>query len=237
MSPQAGFVLMREIVPRLRSAIPTVVHPLSGEDREELIQDAIATAANMLDRVERAGKRVTPGNIAYYAILHMKSGRRSQCQSRADAMAPGTQMDRKSSVLSLEEEVGYDPEIDEPIRLGELLSCSRDDPAMTAGRNLDWEEFLRSHDYRYGVMVRGIAEGQTRMQMARKCRMKYHRMTELNIQMVSDLIDFMEDPIQDAMQVPSWRGNLLVEREKAACRAERRRGWRNNNVQRRGAVS
>src|SRR3954447_11110754 len=98
MSPEAGEMLMGEIAPRLRSAIPKCVHPVGAEDSEELVQDAIVTAAQMLDRVEKAGKTVTPGNIAYFAILHMKAGRRSQCRSRADAMANGTQLDHKSSV-------------------------------------------------------------------------------------------------------------------------------------------
>jgi hypothetical protein len=57
----------------------------------------------MLHSVEAAGKDVTPGNIAYYVVLHMKSGSRSQSGSRADDMAPGTQLDRRSSVRSTED--------------------------------------------------------------------------------------------------------------------------------------
>ena len=86
---------------------------MGAEDDEELVQDAMVVAAQMLDAVERNGKTVTAGNITYYTILHMKSGRRSQCRSRADTMAQGTQLDGKSCVLSMEEEVGYDPELDE----------------------------------------------------------------------------------------------------------------------------
>ncbi len=132
MSPQAGTLLLEQIAPRLRSVIPKVVHKAGAEDDEELVQDALVTAAQLLDAVERNGKTVPAGNIAYYTILHMKSGRRSQCRSRADTMAPGTQLDHKSSVLSMEEEVGYDPELDEPITLGELLTADREDPSMAA---------------------------------------------------------------------------------------------------------
>src|SRR5579862_6392537 len=165
MSPEAGFVLMREIAPRLRSAIPNVVKVVGCEDHEELIQDGLTMAAQMLHNLEERGKVVTPGNVAYYCILHLKSGRRSQSGNRTDAMAPGTQLDHHSSVLSLETEVGYDPELDEPIHLGELLSCSLDDPSMAGARNLDWEQFLSCHDYRYGVMVSSIAEGRSRKEM------------------------------------------------------------------------
>src|SRR5580692_14479 len=111
MSPQAGFLLVNQIAPRLRAAIPRCVSAVGAEDADELVQDAICVAAKMLHNVEAAGKTVTPGNIAYYSILHMRSGRRSQSGSRADVMATGTILDDKSSVLSFEEEVGYDEEI------------------------------------------------------------------------------------------------------------------------------
>ena len=38
-------------------------------------------AAKLYDKAEKAGKQVTPGNIAYYAIQHAKSGRRAYGQS------------------------------------------------------------------------------------------------------------------------------------------------------------
>ena len=79
MSPKAGFVLQEEIYPRLCSAIPKSVCFVGAEDAEELIQDATAMAARMIDRVESQGKlgRVSASNIAYYTIQHAKSGRRA----------------------------------------------------------------------------------------------------------------------------------------------------------------
>jgi len=181
-------------------------------------------AAAMLHNLEKRKKKVTPGNVAYYCILHLRSGRRSTGNSRADVMASGTQMSHRSCVLSLETEVGYDPELDEPVRLEEMLTCSRDDPSMTAARNLDWEQFLASHDYRYGVIVKAMVEGKSKSEMARGCRVDYRKIGELRVQMASDLIDFMDDPIGESAKIPAWRGNLLVDREKVACRGDRRRG-------------
>ena len=66
MSPQLGWILQEEIVPRLRSAIPRNVNQIGSEDAEELIQDATCMAARLLDRTEQQGKQVTAGNIAYY---------------------------------------------------------------------------------------------------------------------------------------------------------------------------
>lgn len=77
MSPEAGNLLLNEVAPRLRSAIPNNVHFVDAEDAHEVIQDSIAMAAKMLHNAERNRKKVTPGNIAYYTILHQKAARRS----------------------------------------------------------------------------------------------------------------------------------------------------------------
>ena len=81
MSPQAGYILQDQVVPCLRSAIPNVCHCVGSEDAQELIQDSIALAARLMHNVEAQGKTVNPGNIAYYTIQHIKSGRRSTGRS------------------------------------------------------------------------------------------------------------------------------------------------------------
>ena len=224
MSPDAGTLLLEKIAPRLRSAIPRNVQTVGAEDEEELVQDAIVVAAQMLDAVERHGKTVTPGNIAFYTILHMKSGRRSQCRSRADTMAQGTQLDHKSCVLSMEEEVGYDPELDEAITLGNLLAGNREDPAMAAARNVDWELFIETHDYRYGVLIQGFAQGKALSDTAKDCGAGYSKIYQLRQKLAEDLIAFMgEEAVEDSAQIPKWRAHLIADHERAACQADRRR--------------
>ena len=77
MSPETGELLLQEVAPRIRSAVPYCVRTVGCEDYEEIIQDTICMAAKLYDNAEKAGKQVTPGNIAYYAIQHAKSGRRA----------------------------------------------------------------------------------------------------------------------------------------------------------------
>src|SRR3954470_18797756 len=148
MSPEACEALMGQIVPRLKAAVPRCVRTVGSEDHEELVQDGIAIAARMLHLSEVAGKLAPAASVAYYTIQHLKSGRRSMGNSRADVLATGTQLDLSSSVLSLEEEVGYDEELCEPIVLGEMLASRADDPAMAGARNVDWEQFLGTRDHR-----------------------------------------------------------------------------------------
>jgi len=224
MSPLAGDILVEQIAPRLRTMIPKAVKPVGAEDAEELLQDAITIAANMLHRVEEQGKTVTPGNIAYYVILHMRSGRRSQGSSRVDTMAAGTQLDGSSSVLSFEEEVGYDPELDEPITLEQLLASEHEDPALEAARNIDWALFLATRDYRYGIIVKGIAEGQSLKATAERSGHLYASLYGLKDQMAADVREYLGDEaIRDSVQVPRWKACINRDREKTACRADRRR--------------
>ena len=58
LSPQAGLILLNEIAPRLRSAIPSAVSFVGCVNAKEPIQDAICIAARILDSVEtREGLR------------------------------------------------------------------------------------------------------------------------------------------------------------------------------------
>jgi len=198
---------------------------VGAEDDEELLQDGIAMAAHLMDGLERRGKSVTAGNIAYYTILHLKSGRRSYSTGKTDVMGSGTQIAANSMVLSLEEEVGFDEELGEPVRLEEMLSCANEDPSMEAARNIDWEEFLGSHDMRYTCIVYDLGSGRTMLDTARACGMTYNGIRELREELVDDLERFMgPTAIADAAAVPGWRGSIMVDRERTACRADRRRG-------------
>jgi hypothetical protein len=218
VSPHAGAVLMEQVAPRLKGMIPRI-KPVGSEDAEEIFQDGLALAAKMLHDLEQRGKTVTPGNVAYYCLLHLKSGRRSYGCGRTDAMFSSTQLDGKSSVMSLEEEVGYDPETMEPIHLGEMLTGSMDDPSQQAGRNVDWQEFIDSHDYRYGILLKDIAEGRTVMDRAKEAKQRYSQVRSLKNRMSNELREYLgDDAIADAVRVPSWKADLMAGRERAACK-------------------
>src|SRR5579863_230623 len=59
-SPQAGWLLVNEIVPRLRTALPGAVRCVGAEVQEELLQDGTAIAAKILHSAEAAGKNSAP---------------------------------------------------------------------------------------------------------------------------------------------------------------------------------
>ena len=162
MSPQAGWILQEEIVPRLRGAIPRTVKCVGCEDVQELIQDATATAAKMLDSAEAAGKSVTAGNIAYYAIQAIKFGRRSTGSSKTDVLGTGTQLNGSTRISSLDEPAGVEGELGgEMLTFNDVLSDDQEDPAMIAARHLDWQALLARLTEREKAIITFVLEGKT----------------------------------------------------------------------------
>ncbi len=222
MSPKAGFVLLDQIAPRLRVTIPHVVKPVGSEDTEELLQDALAIAAQMLHALEERGKKVTVGNICYYVTLLMKSGRRSQSASRTDVLCPGTVLDGRSWALSLEEVIGLNPETGESVVLGDLLAGRHEDPASAAARNLDWAEFLAGHDRRYTALVRCAVDGQPANSLKRKLRVSDSTLSTFKRSLATDIREVMgADVLETVCRRPRWQADIEVEHERQRCRYER----------------
>ncbi len=71
MSPSQGRMLVRQIIPRMGSAIPVAVSHVGCEDKEGLVQDGTVMAATILTNARRNHKKVTAGNVAYYTLQHL----------------------------------------------------------------------------------------------------------------------------------------------------------------------
>jgi hypothetical protein len=219
MSPQAGFMLLNEIVPRLKSAIPNAVCFIGCEDAEELIQDGTAIAAKLLHSVEQAGKRVTPGNIAYYTIRHSRSGRRSTGSSVVDVMQSGTQLNQNTQVVSLEEPVPMEDTDNEIFTLADVLSTDREDPAMVAGRRLDWEAFCDTQPTRSNNILDYVAQDRPLTELAQRHRVSRSAIQANKRGLGQKIKEFMgEDILQVSTQAPLWRNGLVATRERLARR-------------------
>lgn len=220
MTVEAGRLLVEEIAPRIRKAIPRRGQYVGHEDYDELVQDAIVIAAQMLSRVEAQGKQVTAGNIAFYACLHIRSGRRSTGSSKLDVMAPQAQLCGNTAVHSLDEEFGMQHEdFDGPVTLGEMLAGSHDDPAQTAARNLDWAEFLGELDERQLTMLGDVAVGEPMGRSLRKQRVTYDNIRHVRRSMAEEVKEqFGDDVLADVARKPAWWGDVHAERERAACK-------------------
>ena len=224
MSSHADKMLTDEIVPRLRTMIPHKVSFVGAEDAEELLQDATLMAARLLARARANGKQVTPGNIAFYTMLHLRSGRRSHSASRSDAMGSRTQIVGHSRVTSMEAPVASDeasPE--EPLTLGDVLASDAEDPSETAARNLDWEALIDTLDEKALAVLHCMADEVRLQELATRhgvCRTTVQGWRNQLTELVRTFMG--ADVLHMIQRTPQWRENLTAMREQMACRMDRR---------------
>jgi hypothetical protein len=234
MSPMMGEMLVHEVVPRLRAALPSV--PAVGhEDREELLADMTANAAKMMDSAEKAGKKFSPGNVAYFASKAARSGRRSTWSGRTDVMCPAASLDRSVRF----EHLDGDPDGGRTTRqshahgdlpdgaegLHEIVWAgsgpSSTDPAEETARNVDWEEFLALHPPRFRIAVLVLAGGGTMREAGRSCGIGDSAACLLRKSLGAALQEhFGPEMIADLMGGgirPSWESDLRASRERHVC--------------------
>ena len=225
MSARTNAILQKEIIPRLCGSIPHSVLCVGAESSEDLVADGIAMAARMLARVESQGKlgKVSPGNIAYYTIQHLKSGRRANGTSSIDVMACATQLNGSTQLHSLNEVVSQSEAGDEIFELHDVISNDHEDPSIRATRKLDWDTFLSGLSKVERIVVEFLYAGKTLRQAGRSVGVGDSTMQTYRKKIAAKIVEFMgADILRDIAAIPNWRIGLDCERALLACRADRR---------------
>lgn len=182
-------------------------------------------AAKMVNRLEDQGKlqTVTPGNIAYYTVQHLKSGRRSSGSSTVDAYGAGTQLSGRSQLHSLNEVVSQSEAGDEIFELHDVISNDYEDPGTQAARTLDWQWFCQSLSRLEVVLLECLVNGLGVREAADIAKVSYWTMRNYLRKIAQKIVEFMGiDILKDIAAQPAWRISLDCERELMACRADRR---------------
>jgi hypothetical protein len=223
MSPRAGWLLVDQVVPRLRAVIPRSVLTVGCEDHEELVQDATCLAGRILHNAEANHKRISPSNAAYYAIQHCKSGRRAVGHSCVDVHGSATQLNGRSRLESMEEVVAVDEITGGEMLLHDVLSSdSTEDPSITVARKIDWEEFCADLPARERAVIEFLIEGRSGSAIARKLRVSDSTVQTIKRHLAKALIEFMGPEIlQEIQRWPRWKNDILATRERLACKHER----------------
>jgi hypothetical protein len=239
MSPQAGFLLQSEVLPRLISAIPQVVSFIGSEDAEELVQDGTLIAAQMIHGAEEAGKKVvkTPGgrksarkirtisagNVTFYTIQKLKCGRRSTGSSTVDVYGSGTQINGTTRLTSLDESAASVDDVGEPLVLHDVLSNDQEDPATKAARKMDWDKFMSGVSARDQAIINCLVEGKPLASLARKRHLNTSTLLYHKRRLGDAVLEhFGKDIIPQVLRKPTWKDSLDATRERLACREERR---------------
>ena len=225
MSPEAGWLLVDQIVPRLRAVIPRSVLCIGSEDHEELVQDATCLAARIMHNGEQKGKRIPHQSAAYYALQHCKSGRRAVGHSCSDVHGSSTQLNGRSRLESMEEVVAVNEETGGEIYLlHDVLSTDADDPSMAVARKMDWEEFCSDLPAREKAVVEFLIEGKSGSAIARKLKTTDSRIQTIKRNLAKAIVEFMgQEILQEIQKLPAWKNNINASRERLACKHERSR--------------
>ena len=73
-------------------------------------------------------------------------------------------------------------------------------------------------------MIKGSLEGQSLKATAERSGHLYMSLYGLKEQMAADVREYLGDEaVADSVQVPRWKACINRDREKASCRADRRR--------------
>jgi hypothetical protein len=223
MSPTAGSLLVDEIIPRLQNSIPMSVSRFGSEDIEELVQDGTVLAAQILISAESKGKNVSAGNVVFYTIRLLQSGRRSTGSSKTDVLSIGTQMSRRSSVDYLDADTDSPSDATAGPSLCELLFHDKGDPAFVSMRKLDWESFVASLDERLLAFFEWVAQGKELSRLATLWKTTPSVIAKVRKDLASKLQEFFGADLWTMLtDEPAWKDGLRVARERMACRYDRR---------------
>src|SRR5450830_1248283 len=203
MSPYAGSLLL-QIMPLIKATVMRTIKPVGCEDHEEIVQDATAMAANMLDSCERNGKTLIPKSVAYYAVQAAKSGRRSTYGGRSDACSSAAHKDRRAVLVSMDEplEIGGDDET----TLGDMLADKHDDPATLGARNMDWNELMAKLDDRSVDIINGMAQGMMNNEVAKTLKISAPRVCQIKRKIAGQIRQEWGDNF--IANKPAWRRML-----------------------------
>jgi hypothetical protein len=223
MNRAAETQLLLELEPRLRAAIPQLVPIVGADDPQELLQDGLVIALRLYRSTRAVGKKVTVGNLAFYTIRHLRSGRRSTGQRQNDVLHPAAQLCGHSQLQSLDQPLSNSDEDGEPLTLHDCLAAPGDDPATSAARRLDWAMVLRALDPVATAILLAVLEGNALTLLVprfKRGRTSLHKEQKRLGALVCEHLG--QDILQEVQSRPAWSNDLSSQREKLACRVERR---------------
>ncbi len=218
MTSQAGSLLLEEVAPRILALTPSL-NPVGSEDRNELAQDAIALAAALLASTQARGKKVSAGNVSYYAVKLIRQGRRSTGASNTDVMHPGAQMTGRSHLVSMDASLTDETAGGEALSLHDLLAAQTEDPALAASRRLDWRRLSAFLDPGAREVLACLSQGEDLTTLVPKLRRSRSALQGDKNRLARLVREHLGTDILSQVQArPRWMDNIAANRQKEQCR-------------------
>ena len=216
MTTATGDILVKEILPILNRTVPRVVNPTDSEDSEELVEDTIATAAEMLQSLEKAGRKIPARSVAFYSIQRAKSGRRAYQSGAADPLSPVFRTRNTSAIIPIDAPISSEGE-GAHRAMTDFIASGIEDPSETALRRIDWENFLGTLAGREKQILACIADGWRNMDIAKRFKVTPARITQLKREIADRIKAFMGNDILNEISAESlWERDIRMIRESEA---------------------
>ena len=215
MTTATGNILVTQILPILSRTVPRVVNPSDCEDSEELVQDTLATAAEMLQSLEKAGRKIPAKSVAFYSIQRAKSGRRAYQSGASDPLSPVFRTRNTSAIVPIDAPMQSEGEGSRT--MSDFIGAPTEDPSETALRRIDWESFLGTLASREKQILSCIADGWRNMDIARRFKVTPARITQMKREIAERIKQFMGSDILNEISAESlWERDIRMIRESEA---------------------
>jgi hypothetical protein len=221
MTPENEQLLVQEIAPRIRSSVSNSVPQVGADDMDELTQDGIALGVALLSSAEARGKKLSAGNVAFYATRLVRQGRRSTGQSSTDVMSPRTQIAARCRVESLDQPIARQAE-GEDLCLHDVLAAGSADPSQEAAKRLDWKPLVASLDATARKVLHCLMAGEDLTTLVPKLKRSRSSLQNDKMRLARLAIEHLgADILTEVQRLPQWRDSIAAGREKMACRYAR----------------
>ena len=133
----------------------------------------------------------------------------------------GTQLNGRSTTYSFDEQVFS--EEGEEFTVNDVLSIDAEDPSVQAARRMDWDEFLTSLSRKEKAVIECLLAGKNCTKTAKTIRVSTWTVKNYKVKLAQKITEFMgADILTVIAQRPGWIDGLNCERERLACRTDRR---------------
>ena len=186
---QAGFLAL---LPDIRRQVRFAFRQLSGERREEAVQEAIANALVAYRRLAELGKTdlAFASPLARYAVRQVCEGRQIACPlNRWEVLSRYAQRKGGFEVSRL-----HQPDETEGTWKELLVEDRRCTPADLAASRLDFDAWWRRLPRRQRRIAAALAAGSTTGETARRFRVTAGRISQLRRELAQNWREFTGEP-------------------------------------------
>ena len=186
-----------EIWPELQSRAAAMSRRYAPDD-EEAESEALASMAANFTLAAHRGKWLPPTMLGHFAAIRLRVGRTLVGNAVNDPLGALCRIRNKSTALSMShlmaQKRGRNALSAMSKRLTEALTSSiRENPAECCATKLDWQTFVATQPARIQRVLAGLAEGYSRMEMAKLIGVSQCRITPLMDRVKLSLAEFFVD--------------------------------------------